>query len=55
MEPELRGIDDGEGAVNALRLKPGARIRIRAVPIEDVHVQVTGPDRIERAGERAVT
>jgi hypothetical protein len=40
--------------MNALRLIPGARIGIRAIPIEEVHVEITGPDRVEGAGERAV-
>jgi hypothetical protein len=52
---ELGGVDDGGGAVNALRLIPGARIGIRAVPIEEVHVEVAGPDGIEGAAERTVS
>jgi hypothetical protein len=52
---ELRGIDYSGGAMNALRLIPGARIGVRAVPTEEVHVEITGPDRVEGGGERAVT
>src|SRR5687768_9200650 len=40
--------------MNAVRLIPRARIGIRTLLIEKVHVEVTGPHRIEGAGERAV-